>query len=122
MLRAMNNPLARRPPWGIVLVVALTLGAAVYQVPHYRVPPEYQLPVFGGIIVFVAALAAGIYTGGRWAFVVDLLTVWIFPYETFIGVKPMPRGAILSALHIVAVIILIIHWQYFWKRSGDARG
>jgi hypothetical protein len=98
---------ARTPPWPVLLVVLMTIGAAVFQFPFYRMPWGYS-PLY---FLVVGLLAGGIYAGARWAFVVDVITVWIFPFETLVGVKPPIRGSVLSVLHIIAVVLRVISWR-----------
>lgn len=112
-----------RPPWTMWLVVAMTVCAVVYQYPHWRVPAEHQSTFLAIIIGIVLALSLGVLYGGRWAFVVMYLTVWIFPFETYyLGIKPMFRGSVLTAAHLIAVILLAISWRYFWTKGDTAVG
>lgn len=109
-----------RPPWTMWLVAVMTVCAVVYQYPHWRVPEEHQSTFLAIIIGIVVALCLGVLYGGRWAFVVMYLTVWVFPFETYyLGIKPMFRGSVLTVSHLLTVILLAVSWRYFWT-SGDA--
>ncbi|MBI1317398.1 MAG: hypothetical protein GC168_00430 [Candidatus Hydrogenedens sp.] len=127
---AVNAPLA------IWLIALSTTAVAMYQYPLYSYPKTVQqvddagnpagettvrekLPlvpyVLGvGFLIFCTTI------GTRWAFVFNVLTVWIFPYETLIGVKPPLRGTILTLLHAAAVILLFVYWRYYWKKNETA--
>ena len=115
-------PTLPKPPWTMWLVVALTICATVYQYPHWRVPAENQPVFLAAIIAIVTALSLGVLYGGRWAFVVNYLTVWIFPFETYyLGIKPIFRGSLLTAAHVLAAVLLAISWQYFWSRRAGSQ-
>ena len=102
-------------PIAVWMVVVMTTAAALYQFPHYKFPVVYS-PLY---FLACGTLIYGFYSGARWAFVVNVVTVWIFPFETYIGIKPMERGSILSVLHVVSVALLVYEWRYFWRRGAD---
>jgi len=105
-------------PLAVWIVVLMTAGVALFQFPFYHIPWVYSPLYFLGC----GALVYGFYSGARWAFVVSVVTVWIFPFETYIGVKPPLRGTILCILHFVSLALLVYSWRYYWKRSGGERG
>ena len=109
-------PAWSRPRWPVWIVTLMMLGTSAYQHHTYHVPPEYQTLFSVLYVVGCGALIAGTFLGARWAFVVVCLTVWIFPFETLISVKPPVRGTVLSLLHIASVLLLAMEWRYYWKR------
>lgn len=120
MPNSIQRLLHQRPPWPVLLVVAMTAAAAILQFPYYRVPESFA-PYFPWLYFsFITLLCFGIYIGSRVAFVFDVITVWIFPLETVMGIKPPLRGTLLSLSHIVAVVLLCICWRYFWQKRGES--
>lgn len=105
-----NRPLA------VWIVVAMTTTVALYQFPTYRIPTVYAPLYFLGC----GALIYGFYAGARWAFVVNAITVWIFPFETYLGVKAPLHGTTLSVLHVIALALLIQSRDFFWKKPPAA--
>ena len=123
---------AAHAPLAVWLVVLMSTATAAYQYPTYgikRMVPQFdaagapagenaireKLPllpyVFGtGLLILATAF------GARWAFVFNAATVWIFPLETWLGVKQPLHGSILSLLHLLALALLLLSWRYFWTR------
>jgi len=101
-----------RPPWQAVAVALMTAGVAVFQFPFYNIPWLFAPLYFVGC----GLLAWGFYAGWRVAFVINVVTVWIFPLETYLGIKPLLRGSALSVLHVIALVLLVAAWQHYWNR------
>lgn len=105
-------------PIAVWIVVVMTTCVALYQFPKYNIPVMYSPLYFLGC----GTLIYGFYSGARWAFVVSVVTVWIFPFETYIGIKPPLRGSILSVLHFVSLGLLVYEWRFFWRRGVRSGG
>lgn len=100
-------------PWAVWVVVAMATGVALYQFPTYRIPAMYAPLYFLGC----GLLIWGFFAGARWAFVVNVITAWIFPFETYIGVKAPVHGTTLSILHFISLGLLVYSWRFYWKRN-----
>ena len=102
-------------PWQIWAVVALTLVACIMLVPLDHIPQRsVRVMAFFAALCFL--MLSGFYTGARWAFVVSILTLWIFPYETWRGIKPPVAGSILCLMHLSSVLLLLSCWRYIWTQ------
>lgn len=123
----------RRVPVLVWIVVAMMTATTVYQYPTYGInrparPGETATRERDGVPMVreclpllpyalgTGLLILGTALGARWAFVVNVVTVWIFPLETAMGIKGTLHGSTLSVLHVIAVILLGLSWRYFWKR------
>lgn len=105
----------RDAPAAVWIVVAMSAATAVYQYPTYTPPPPLVPYVIGcGLLILGFAI------GARWAFVVCMATLWIFPVETFVGIKAPLHGTTLSILHAVAAGLLAVSWRHYWKRPAPA--
>jgi hypothetical protein len=104
----------RNAPWSVWLVVLMSTCVAVSQYPTYNpIPPLIPYVLGTGLLIVSFAI------GARWAFVFCFLTAWIFPLETWLGIKGMLHGGTLSALHFLSLLLLYHGRAYFWGRSGD---
>jgi len=127
IVRAAHAPLA------VWLVVLMSTATAAYQYPTYgikRMVPQFdaagapagelavrdKLPLVP-YVLGTGLLILGTAFGARWAFVFNAATVWIFPLETWLGIKQPLHGSILSLLHLLALALLVLSWRYFWRRS-----
>lgn len=124
-------------PLGVWLVTLMMTGTAIYQYPTYGIarPAQAQetpdftregipmvkeplpLPPYA---LGTGLLILGTLLGFRWAFVLNIATVWIFPVETVLGIKGALHGSTLSVLHLVAVALLAMNWNYYWRKALPA--
>lgn len=106
-------------PLALWVVLAMSLVVSVYLIPVDRIHGWF-LPVY---LVLCGLILWGLWAGARWVFVLNVLTVWIFPFETWVGIKKWPAGVILSGLHVVGVVVLVAGcWAYFWGRGKGGVG
>lgn len=113
--------MGHRPPWQVWVVLAISLGMAIalYPIDHiYRAPLWFQ-PVYLALCV---ALLYGCYAGHRWVFVVNLLSAWIFPFETWKGIKAPITGSVLTVAQLTCLILLFLAWRYFWTKPKAQPG
>jgi len=124
---------AAHAPLAVWLVVLMSTATAAYQYPTYgikRTVPQFdaagapagvttvreRLPL-APYVLGTGLLILGTAVGARWAFVLTAATVWIFPLETWLGIKQPLHGSILSVLHLLALALLVLSWPYFSRRS-----
>jgi len=100
-------------PLAVWIIVAMAIGVALYQFPTYRIPWAYS-PIY---FIGCGLLTYGFYAGARWAFVVNVLTAWIFPYETYLGVKGTLHGSTLSVLQFISLGLMFWSWEFYWKKA-----
>lgn len=127
----------RAIPLAVWLVTMMMTGTAIYQYPTYGIPrpaQEQETPDFTreGIPMVkdplplapyalgTGLLILGTLLGFRWAFVLNVATVWIFPVETVLGIKGALHGSTLSVLHLVAVALLALSSKYYWRKTAPA--
>ena len=91
--------------------LAAALALALFKIDH--------IPWKGAPIYFplCALYVYALYRGHRWTFVLNLLAIWIFPFETWRGIKQPVTGCILTAAQIAGTLLLISAWRYYWKRD-----
>lgn len=106
----------RERPLAVWIVVAMAIGVALYQFPTYHIPWKYA-PIY---FIGCGLLTYGFYAGARWAFVVNVVTAWIFPYETLIGVKAPLHGTTLTVLQFISLGLMCWSWDFYWKKRPAA--
>jgi len=123
VVRAAHAPLA------VWLVVLMSTATAAYQYPTYgikRIVPLFdaagapagelavrdKLPLVP-YVLGTGLLILGTAFGARWAFVFNAATVWIFPLETWLGIKQPLHGSILAAFRLGEYP----YWPASWFRG-----
>lgn len=102
----------------IVCALAAAMAIALFWIDHI---PRHGVVLQVVYFPLCAGYVYALYRGHRWAFLVNVLTLWIFPLETWKGIKAPVTGSVLALTQLVGTVLLIFAWGYYWRRRGEEK-